>query len=223
MPFWAARHSQHSHRDPTLLVFGVEHRCGPDDKEKTGQGNLVPSCVRQHPDGTKAEAYPPRRIVELAQAFGENGSVQSICQDDFTSAFDVFFDRMAKPLSEMCMTQQLSRRDDGTVACSMYWTLPTAATKPAQDTPVTCPELDELFEPGPNADRTTPDGSHICQIRQLGVNKDSVEAGPGWYYDDLTEGLDKLCAGEDATRSRRIAFSPGVRAPEGVSVKVECN
>ena len=34
--------------------------------------NLVPSCVK---DGSKA--FPPRRIVEVAQGFGANGVVQS--------------------------------------------------------------------------------------------------------------------------------------------------
>jgi hypothetical protein len=36
-----------------------------------------------------AEDYPPRRIVELAQLFGQNSSLQSICQDDLGPAVDV--------------------------------------------------------------------------------------------------------------------------------------
>lgn len=45
--------------------------------------------------------FPSQRIAQVAQAFGEQGMVQSICQDDFGPAIDAIIDwigdRLAKP------------------------------------------------------------------------------------------------------------------------------
>lgn len=44
--------------------------------------HVFPSCDR----GEDKRAYPPRRLVQLAQAFGSAGVVGSVCGDDFASA-----------------------------------------------------------------------------------------------------------------------------------------
>jgi hypothetical protein len=54
----------------------------------TGTGNLSPSCVGTDANGHTWLARPPRRIVKLAQLFGPQGIVQSICQSDFGPATD---------------------------------------------------------------------------------------------------------------------------------------
>jgi len=51
---------------------------------------LLPSC--ETPSG---RAFPPRRMVEVASAFGSNGVVHSICQDDFTPAARALLERVA--------------------------------------------------------------------------------------------------------------------------------
>jgi hypothetical protein len=33
-------------------------------------------------------AKPARRILQVARGFGENGVIQSVCQENFTSAMD---------------------------------------------------------------------------------------------------------------------------------------
>jgi hypothetical protein len=58
-----------------------------------GLGNLRPSC--QTPRGV---AYPPRRIVEVARQFGENGIVQSICDDDLGRAIDAIASMIGRQL-----------------------------------------------------------------------------------------------------------------------------
>jgi hypothetical protein len=63
-----------------------------------GNPNVVPSCRRPFPDPQvgdpeEQKAYPPRRLVEVARAFGEHGTVQSICQDDFTDVAAVVLKR----------------------------------------------------------------------------------------------------------------------------------
>lgn len=60
--------------------------------------NLEPSCNLPG----RGTAYPPTRIVEVAQGFAGNGVVQSICQDDFTPAIDAVLTRLAARASGEC-------------------------------------------------------------------------------------------------------------------------
>jgi len=53
-------------------------------------GNLLPVC-----ESADARAYPARRIVQVAQGFGENGAVQSICQQDFANTMTFVLQRIA--------------------------------------------------------------------------------------------------------------------------------
>jgi hypothetical protein len=53
----------------------VDDRGTPD----TSDDALWPSCTRSD----DSSAYPPRRLVEVAKAFGENGALGSLCADDF--------------------------------------------------------------------------------------------------------------------------------------------
>lgn len=49
----------------------------------------APSCLRQDPGtGRIDKAAPPRRLLEVAKAFGDNAVVHSICADDYTPALD---------------------------------------------------------------------------------------------------------------------------------------
>jgi hypothetical protein len=56
-----------------------------------GLGRVTPSCDVPG----RGLAFPPRRMVEVAQGFGANGVVQSICQDAFDGAFDAVIARIA--------------------------------------------------------------------------------------------------------------------------------
>ena len=69
-----------------------------------GQGNLVPSCVSDNDgDGTnESRAYPPRRIVEVARRFGQNGIVQSICQSDFGTAVEQIARGLGSTIDRAC-------------------------------------------------------------------------------------------------------------------------
>jgi hypothetical protein len=61
---------------------------------------LVPSC---NVPG-RGVAFPPRRLVEVAAGFGDNGVVQSICQEDFTPVVDAILQRVAARVSGSCGT-----------------------------------------------------------------------------------------------------------------------
>jgi hypothetical protein len=75
----------------------MQEEVDPSTNPGSGQGNLRPSCVRIPAGETNpSTAYPPRRLVELARQFGEQGFVQSICQDDLAPAVSAILDRLPK-------------------------------------------------------------------------------------------------------------------------------
>ena len=81
----------------------MQETLDPATSPGTGMGNLQPSCFRQVPNESyPSTAYPPRRIVELAKLFGKNGMIQSICQDDFSSASAAIVDTLARRLERPC-------------------------------------------------------------------------------------------------------------------------
>jgi hypothetical protein len=53
----------------------------------------VPTCVS--PSGA-GSAAPARRFLELAEAFGSNGVVTSICEDEYGSALQVLIDKITR-------------------------------------------------------------------------------------------------------------------------------
>ena len=63
----------------------------PDPADDT----LVPSC-----ETDTGKAFPPWRTVEVAEGFGENGLVQSICADDFGPAIDAIAALIGKHLPQ---------------------------------------------------------------------------------------------------------------------------
>jgi hypothetical protein len=194
----------------------MQQTVDPASNPGSGRGTLTPACSRSVPgEQAPSTAFPARRIATLAKAFGSNGMIQSICQDDFGPAIDSFVGVMAKPLGEMCMAEQLPRNEAGTVNCKMFWQLGATGT----DAPAHCSELGDLLaaDAEPAGEATS---NERCEIRQLAVHGAAAQAGEGWYYDDFTAVIEHMCA---TGLSRRIAFSAGARPPKGVAVSVECN
>jgi hypothetical protein len=64
--------------------------------------HLVPSC-----NTTTALAFPPRRLVELAQAFGSSAYVASICAADWSEAWRAVTDRLVERLPSVCFPREL--------------------------------------------------------------------------------------------------------------------
>jgi hypothetical protein len=204
--------------DPAMI-----EEVDPDTKPGSGQGNLKPSCVREPPPGeTKpSTAYPPRRIVELAQMFGSNGIVQSICQDDFGPAMGAIIDIIAKQLGEVCLPRPLIRQSSGLVPCNVVWELPP--TKPAgAPTPLTCEERPFLEPVDEGRAAMNAEGGVNCKVKQIPVTDLGSTTAPeddGWFYDNFTEDLKKTCRPD---QQQRVAFSSSATPPTGVTVKLEC-
>ncbi|MDH5675305.1 MAG: VWA domain-containing protein [Myxococcales bacterium] len=192
----------------------------PDPTRTPEQGgNLTPSCVTDN-----GKAYPPRRFVEVAQRFGENGVIQSICQDDFGPAMDAIIEVIAKQLGAVCLPRPLVRNSDGFVGCNVVWELPPPNQAPA-NTPTTCGQQGWEFLRVPEGRDTVSDkGGQVCTVAQLSVVGDTTGASKegdneGWYYDNFSEEVMKECTGDE---KQRVAFTPKAKPPTGVTVKLEC-
>ena len=72
----------------------MQEEIDPQGNADPADDTLRPSC--NTPSGL---AYPPRRIVQVAQGFGQNGIVQSICQDDFGPAMDAIASHIGDQLA----------------------------------------------------------------------------------------------------------------------------
>ncbi|HKU44220.1 MAG TPA: hypothetical protein VJR89_38940 [Polyangiales bacterium] len=180
--------------------------------------NVAPSCSRLDKFGERADAYPPRRIVEVARGMGENAILQSICQDDFSPAIDGVVELLRSRAQLNCLPRQLKRSEGGRVSCDVLWELPREGTA-AEGVPVRCGDrkfLSDVSRPrAPVNDR----GGRVCKVAQLPVDNGEPGAGEGFYYDDFSPDLSQICRSENYAR---IAFSAGAQPQSGVRVFLDC-
>jgi hypothetical protein len=195
--------------------------------------NLEPSCTLANPawDGVDPDtqfatkAYPARRITEMAAGFGENGIIQSICQENFTGAMDSIIQAISKQLGGVCLPRKLKRNSDGFVQCDVVWGMPGGRS------------CDLPFLSPPPADRPQQKGGkNLCVVNQVAVLDPSqsdpqaaLGAGQGWYYDDFSDGRLKDCKGDDPDNLQRIAFTLTAGSgeatadpPAGATVELQC-
>jgi hypothetical protein len=85
--------------DAILADDRMQERPDPDTLTE-GVPDLIPSCETDN-----GKAYPPRRFVEVARQFGQNGIVQSICQDDFGPAIDVIVSAIGRTVDQACIVE----------------------------------------------------------------------------------------------------------------------
>jgi hypothetical protein len=86
--------------DNVLSDARMQEVIDPSTMPGTGTGNLRLSCSRTNSKGNPEVAVPPRRIVTLAKMFGQNGIVQSICQEDLSGAMDPVINLMVKRIEQ---------------------------------------------------------------------------------------------------------------------------
>lgn len=182
------------------------------------QANVAPSCSRTDKAGERADAYPPRRMVEVAKGIGANAVVQSICQDNFGPAMDAIIDVIAKQLGAVCLPRPLVRKADGFVGCNVVWELPKPGTAP-ELTPVDCTGAPYLGPVDPGRNPVNERGGKNCKVTQLAVQGVTKPSGQGWYYDNFTDESKAECP---KSQPQRVSFSDGAKPPTGVTVKLEC-
>jgi hypothetical protein len=178
-----------------------------------GDGTLMPSCER-----AEFSATPPRRVVELARAFGRYMRLASLCDDDWSSALTPLTDSIAyHQRGGLVVRRKFERDRDGLVPCHVLWELP-APEDALEGTPVACEERSFLsvHESRPRNAR----GGAVCEVRQLPVlgapDDPLLGPGDGWFYDDFSLGA--YCGLPDCAE---IFFKPDL-PPTGVLVKLQC-
>jgi hypothetical protein len=81
--------------DDILALPAMQFTTDPD----TAGSVPAPSCTRPSSDPARAarvdKAYPARRFVEVAKAFGASSVLHSICADSYTPALNTLIDKVA--------------------------------------------------------------------------------------------------------------------------------
>jgi hypothetical protein len=197
--------------NPALLMFGAivgipparsgmsatEILSDPAMQERIDPAHpsaLVPSCIAP---GGSAVASPPIRITQLAGALYDAGAtttVQSICNTDFSPAFEEIIRLVSEAIDGHCLYQPLDPDGNGFVDCDVDVVLPPMAH---------CSELEhpEAYERRDDEVARLADGTEVrrevCRMRQVGRAGAGREAG--WAYDDgdarLAPGWSHLAAG----------------------------
>jgi hypothetical protein len=123
------------------------------DEAVAERRQLKPACSRQVSGSSEvATAQPARRLVELAKGFGPNGIVQSICQDDFSTAMDVIIDRLATRLETRTAVVTPAYETDGESVDQAGCVQSDTRTTVGSDVPVMdSPEVTFLAFAGPGS------------------------------------------------------------------------
>lgn len=168
---------------------------------------LRPACVAAKNAG---DADPARRMVQVAQGFGGNGVITSICEDDYGPALSTVITRIASKLTSACLPRQLKVNAQGLVECKVVEIKSADDKLPCLATPGRLKELDKRMVQG--SERI------VCELAQLPVLDRKVPAGDGWFYDTFSDVVTKDCRVD----KQRIAFADSSPLSNGAAARVEC-
>ncbi len=187
------------------------------------QGNdQLPEPVCQLDGSTPLEkAYPGRRHSIVAKAFGDQGVIYSICNNDFSPALNTLIEKIAAKLKGNCLPRKLTRTDNGTVNCQVYELLPkNDDSKCSSDYGLTGEPVNRrVIENGKPVTR------RACQMNQVQVTGSGSAArakadAKGWYYDDFSAGVQMDCP--NAPQRISFQFAGGNGLPSGAGAVFEC-
>ncbi len=185
--------------------------------------HFTPACTREDNNGNEVtSARPGRRYVKVAEEFGRNGYVYSICNEDWSEAMRDIAERITRQITPTCFPEALATTrapitdcpDCVTVdGCDLYVSYMRAGADINDDS---CPE--ELYDGLSQADRAAylekkyiepvraDDGTLVKNVAHCAVPKiptplscDSAAAyidqgEVGWYYcEQAGENFDNAC------------------------------
>ncbi len=197
---------------------------------------LVPNTIRPTCTSTSGSAMPARRLVEVAQAFGENAIVTSICTDDFSPAIEGLSSRLHGLLDELAAYPDLPASHPVGEACSCTVACEfVERMQGADDCPTGKPCRDSDDD---GACDTVVDGlgveHSLCTIPQAGTAISGCdpadapgcgEAGithaigdGGWYYLDEGWSVDGMGTTADPT----FGFTDGMAPAAGSTLYYRC-
>jgi hypothetical protein len=168
---------------------------------------LHPSCS----DPGTSFAFPPRRLVEVARALDARGVVTaapSLCEPDWTAAFDAILNAIAVSLFAECIGDDLGADAEGRIPCDVLEMLPEVTARCADLPGRTFAYIDEDT------------GAEVCRIEQLTAHGEKPD-GAGFYYDTFSPLVLRVCAAGGAPAAR-IAFTDEGQPTLGSSIRIEC-
>ena len=181
--------------------------------------NIRNACI---PEGSTdgQGALPAWRILDVVEGFGENGVIQSICEDSFAGAINAIIKVISRELSAVCLPRELVRDANGEVGCKVVWELP-APDEGFSSAPMSCDDPTiSAFVDSPEDPAEQFSGPHArCIVKQLAVVNKTKPVGEGWYYDDFSDEVKQQCRGDS---KQRIAFGEFSQPENGVTVRLEC-
>ncbi len=192
----------------TSYTAMLDHPLMREEIDPAMATRLRPSC-----NTASGIAFPPRRIVRVAQGLdgaGASTTIQSICQDSFTGALDEIIEKIANALGGACLPRDLNTDAEGMVQCNVFEILPGTGDV------TSCAGL-----PGRTAAGTeTINGviRNVCSVSQVGPAR-AAEAG--WFY----ETTELMLPGSDLATlcgagSQRIRFT--IMPVTNSQVRLEC-
>jgi hypothetical protein len=200
--------------DEILADERMKERIDPGSMTTPGTGSLIAACDTPH-----GKAYPARRIVETARGFGQNGFVQSICEDDYRPAVRELAKRICRHVTSGCIRHSLARGGDGLATCDLRVVL-------GGDSGARCEDLGAGASDGGKTKEPSSQARRICNVAQIAAgesasDEDGGSAGrdqdgeSGWYYDDVSKAAAQC--GTDA----RVALS-GIAMPRDAELYLDC-
>jgi hypothetical protein len=166
---------------------------------------LVPSC-----NTSMGLAYPPRRFVALAQSWGKDAYVDSICKSDWMETFAVIAGRVVESLRDDYVCLDDAPPFDGSRCTAGCWMIETLSDDRACEEDPTCPQswcpaataeivnrLEPCRDPSSGAEcvplrrdlgvvGSSGYGRRQCLVRQVPRNPGALRCGEplgdGWYY-----------------------------------------
>ncbi|TAK33412.1 MAG: hypothetical protein EPO40_00345 [Myxococcaceae bacterium] len=186
-------------------------------------------------------ALPSRRIVEVARRFQatyNNGSVSSICRNDYTDALTQIVQRIQQRLTGRCLPRVLATQRptccDATgrpLGCSTGPNCDSRTPAGATAISVGC-EVREKLPATINAAEwctaahgrrratgaaATEGGRAVCLVSQVAVQPGmTAPAGShGFFYDTTVDPANPSC-------TQRISFTDGDSVPTGAEATIEC-
>jgi len=191
-----------------------------------------------------AEAFPARRFVQLAQAFGNNAVVQSICTETFVPAISALTDKLRESINSQTYNRELELMKELVNPCRCL--TPCIIIETLSD-PRPCPDYDGDGVPNfydQNGDRVgdmymdpaTGIPRSLCEIPQAGsimsdceLACDHPEAGlirdpsypMGWWYNPWGQlGVDYN--GDTWPDLGPVISFEGVEPENGSTLAIEC-
>jgi hypothetical protein len=187
---------------PDMKFSTRRNASGTDDEP-------VPTCISESGDGSAA---PGRRYLEVAKAFGANGVVTSICEDEYLSLLGTLIDKIAAQLTGACLPRKLSPDPVTKKVDCVVVEIQAAGYQPPGGAPP-CDPAKGRIEQLPNR-RVNGTDRTVCLIDQVAP----TEGKEGWFYDDSSKEVKDQCKKDP----QRIAFTGNGNPPAGAQAKFEC-